>query len=273
MEEQDEDESRKKSRKETRINFEIYKKYLPEDYKSNLEKYFEICDFHFNVSEGLTNECKPKLEKLAREHYPDFNDNLHPLLADWITTTHETTCFGIAYHMKGLVQRMKNGINIKEQYPKLEEWRAFYFHQKPNTLEDKERNMYLWPDDEAWEEEKKKENREMLRFFLWEQQRKRDFYDIIQPALFRLYPVLESIEGDHWLLYAVNLRDDYEEWLSLMEHVEHIIEYGMPPESINWEKEKFSAESYRIYTEKKLWLNHDNNTRAKLIKAFKLPDE
>ncbi len=255
--------------KETRLNYEIYKKHLPDDFTSFFEKYLEFRDFHLGVSEALEDACLPQLEKLCRQHYPPLDGDLHPLLAEWVTTTHTATCFGIAYQMKGLVNRMNEGMDVAATYPKLEEWREFYLHPKPNTLEDSERSLFRFPDDDEWEKEKERENREMLRFHLWEEQRKKEFYDIIQPPLWKLYPVLETLEGDFWVLYAVEMRDAYEEWLSMMEHIEGIIEYEMPPESINWENKKFREEHYARYQ-----LNPKRESkRLEMIDAFKLPDE
>jgi hypothetical protein len=62
--------------------------------------------------------------------------------------------------------------------------------------------------------------------YFWSEHRKTDFYDIIQPSLLKLSPPLENLEGDFRVLYAVNLRDAYEEWLSCMEYLEIIVPWN-----------------------------------------------
>jgi hypothetical protein len=254
---------------ETRVNFEIYKQYLPNDFKASVDRYFEIRDFHYNVYMALEKECVPKLEALARKHYPPLAGSLHEVLRESIASTSAATCFGIAYKMKGLVKRMNEGIDVRSQYPKLEHWREFYLHPKPHTLEDKNRSPFLHKDDAAWEEEKKRQNREMLRYFMWCEQRKTEFYDIIQPPLFRLYPELEDLEGDFWVLYAVELRDAYEEWLSMMEQTETVVIYQMPPESINWKYEDYRKEVSARY----LTYKDADKSREASIQMVRLPDE
>lgn len=256
--------------RDTRVNFEINRKHLPKDFTETLDTYFELHDYFFNVNKALQDECTPLLDQLARKHYFPQAGELHPVISNWITETNQADCFGFACQMRGLVKQMEDGIDIAATYPKLEEWRAFYLHEKPSTLEDNLRNRFLFPDDEAWEKEKEKENREMLRYFMWCEQRKKEFYDIIQPPMFRLYPALQNLEGDFWLLYAVDLRDLYEEWLTVMEEAQSVVEFEMDPEFINKPYAEY-REEYRkrspVYSKK------SQEKREAMINSVKLPDE
>jgi len=61
----------------------------------------------------------------------------------------------------------------------------------------------------------------------------------VQPYLFEYLPALHNLEPDFWILYAVTVRDNYEEWLTCCEYLETAIEYHLPPESITWEHADF----------------------------------
>ena len=88
-----------------------------------------------------------------------------------------------------------------------------------------------------WEKYKEEEKNKMFVFHDWEENRKKEYYDIVQPMLFKYLPDLNKTEGDYWVIYAVCIRDNYEEWKSLCEEMETTIDYKMPLESVNWKYE------------------------------------
>jgi hypothetical protein len=252
------------------INYQINKHLYPKELHNSLEEFFNITDFYFNVVEALIEECSGKLTALAYQHYPDLVSVNSPIIKDYFKDINETVLFGLAYSMKRLVVDMKSGVDIKDKYPELENWRSFYLHPKPTTMERFERNMKRFPDDNEWEKYVEKENREMKRFFLWEEKRKTEFYHVFQPVLMRLYPALCDLEGDCWVLFAVNLRDEYEIWKSAMEEVELGIIYEMPPEFVKWEHKKFSDELSKRYEKySKISMKKRNDQ----INTIKLEDE
>ncbi len=232
----------------------IHEGKLPTDLKTAFQTFFELADFYINVYTAMADETREPLTRLAKEHYPELLTATHPLQIEYIEDANTTTVFGLVYQMRGIVRDMAEGTDILAKYPKMEQWKDFYFHRKPSVVKESHRNVWLHKTDEEWEQYKEQENRAMYQFFCWEEQRKKEFYDIVQPVLFKLYPPLNDLEGDFWVLYAVNLRDEYECWLSSMEHLQGAIEYEMPPESINWDDEKFRKEysaRYKVYRNRK----------------------
>ena len=250
--------------------YEIQKNRFPKDVKLLIESFFEIAGFQFNVVDALKEECLKKLSVLATKQYIGFSDVTDPVIIKFINTINNNAILNIAYVMRGMVKDMNANIDIKVKYPRLEEWRDFYVFPKPHTINENKRNKFAYPDDEEWAQYVKHENREMLRFFCWEEQRRTEFYDIIQSVLFALYPLLNNIEGDFWVLYAVNMRDKYEDWKTSMEDVETKLHYEMPSESVNWEYEKFSNEISKRYD---VYGASSTAKRDEQIKSFKLPDE
>lgn len=242
------DEKEKEELKNLYLNYQINKDYYPDDIRELIEQFFSLSDFYHNVYEALIENCSSKLTHLAYTQYPDLSTITSPILLEYIKTTNEAVLSGIVFSMKKLVMDMLAKRNISEQFPKLQEWREFYMHPTPHTMKETDRNRRIHPDDLEWKKYVEKENREMKRFFIWEEKRKTEFYNIVQPELMKLYPAITDLEGDFWVLYAVIIRDEYEIWKSIMEKIEGIIIYEMPPESIEWDHKKFGDEHYRRYS-------------------------
>jgi len=85
---------------------------------------------------------------------------------------------------------------------------------------------------------------------------------LVQHLLFEYLPKLNELEPDFWVLYAVTVRDNYEEWTSCCEHLETAIEYHLPPDSINWENEAFRK---TLHKQRKLYSKQVEERRVKMI--------
>ena len=252
------------------INYQILKNRYPSEFQNTIETFLRLADFYYNVAESLIEECSGKLTELACIHYPDFASVDSPVIKDYFKEINESVLFGIAYSMKKLVEDMKAKVDLTVKYPKMESWRDFYVHPSPSTMKEFDFIKKLYPDENERKAYVEKENREMKRFFLWEEKRKTEFYNIVQPVLMRLYPVLLDLEGDYWVLYAVNMRDEYEIWKSVMEDVEISIIYEMPPESVKWDHKKFQDEISKRFSK---YDNISMQKRNQQIDSMKLEDE
>jgi len=153
------------------------------------------------------------------------------------------------FTLEKMLSDIKEDVKPGDKYTKLEQWREFYCKpQKPMTLSDKEREYRNYLSDEEWNKDREEENRKLLIFHQWEEKRKAEYYDVVQPLIFKYLPELYDIEDDYWVLYAVAVRDLYEEWKILCERPEIIIDYDMPLESVNMSSEEFQK-SLRKYME------------------------
>jgi hypothetical protein len=83
----------------------------------------------------------------------------------------------------------------------------------------------------------------------WQESRKKEWYDIVQPLLLEHMPELQNLEGDFWVLYAVELRDNYEGWMDCCDHMEIVIEHHLPPESVWWEYDRFKEALRAAYAQ------------------------
>ena len=84
--------------------------------------------------------------------------------------------------------------------------------------------------DEEWEVKKEKTNELTMAYYHFTENRKSAWYDVMQPMNFVYLPELNEMEGDYWVMYAVKMRDEYENWKTRMEYAETVIEYDMDPE-------------------------------------------
>jgi hypothetical protein len=223
-----------------KLDFHIHKHHLPADFRHEAEKFLDFCAFYYDAFQACSRLLIPRLNKLMLRHYPATAKATHPAQVQYINDTNEGHLFGLFTDLRNLLHEQEQGVNILEKYPKLESWREFYCKpSQPATLDDKLRNIYLYPNDEDWKKHQAEENRLLKILHDWQETRKNEYYDLVQPLLFEYLPKLNDLDGDFWVLYAVTLRDNYEEWTSCCEHLETAIEYHMPPKSINWKTEDF----------------------------------
>jgi len=215
---------------------ESVERILGPDTTNKLEWYFNFKEFFTEARQDFVDETLPGLQVLLVQQYPLTTAYTDPLALDCIKDVHEMNASGLIWKCWNIMEEMHKGIDVPAKYPKLEEWRAFYCHpEEPQLIR---RDMVgKFPNDteETILQRVEEENRQMRE---WHAQKKKmmdGYYDLMQPLLFKHLPVLDHLEGDHWVLYAMTIRDAYEEWKSLCQEMETTIEYGMPQESITWD--------------------------------------
>lgn len=190
--------------------------------------------------DDFTDRAHEPLCKLMLEHYPCFATVSGPVFEEYFQDFNENLANELVNPMNNLLDNHKYGDGLKEKYPKWERWRKFYgAPPDPDHVDVIERYPFYRGTDEEWEAHVQEEYRLIRQFQHWELNRQQQFYDIIQPILLELYPEIPEMEGDAWLMYAIIVRDAYENWKSICEDLELVIEYKMPPESLYWESEKF----------------------------------
>jgi hypothetical protein len=230
-------------------NNELFRKIFPEDFTKCYEKFIELADFHYNVFLKYLDEAKPLLLNLASKQIFNFKTvRNHPDVIQFLDDICSTNCSAMMYTLAKLIREFKEDINIYEKYPNIERWREFYGKpQKTYELSGEDRKYHTELNDEEWEKYKDKENRSLLKYHIWKEKRKTEYFDIVQPLIFKYLPELNNIEGDHWVIYAATVKDLYEEWKILCEEIETIIEYQMPPESVKLKSEDFQKLVYEYF--------------------------
>lgn len=219
----------------------FFREIFSDDFADKFERYLGTRKLFFDVIMKYQEQVAPKLRGLMMKQYSDFALLTHTAQLQWIKDVTETSASALAWQMDYVCTQYKQGVDLGKKYPKLDEWREFYCNPaRPKTLDNKYRKYRPTMSDEEWKKYKEEEDKKMLEFHEWEQNRLTEYYDIVQPALFKIMPALNDIEGDFWVIYATELRDNYEVyWKSPCERLEIIIDYQMPPQSIELSDDHF----------------------------------
>ena len=85
--------------------------------------------------------------------------------------------------------------------------------------------------EESWKEE--------LEYYHIKENRKKEFYDAIQPIVLNRFKALEDLDYEGWVMFSVFIREEYERYLIRFDHVETVIDYGLDEEDINLDHEHF----------------------------------
>ena len=137
-----------------------------------------------------------------------------------------------------LVRDQQQGVNLREKYPKFESWVDFYARPPEAPVPD-----YAYFDKfprrhKTLTEEQKKEMAEESCVVKTEVQvefekSKKEYYDLVQPVIFKYYPALLDLDYEGWILYSVVIRENYEDYIVRSEHLDSFIDYKFPEEDIN----------------------------------------
>jgi hypothetical protein len=212
-----------------------------------LELYFNLEKFWNGARQDFIDDTYTGLQALQVAQYPLTEAFTDPAALSHIKDVHEMNAQGLICTCRQLIEDMHKGMDLHAKYPKLEEWRAFYCNpEQPQVLGPEDVHRLPGDTEETIRQRVEKENAEMRAWHEEKMSMKDAYFDLMQPLLFQHLPGLQDLEGDHWVIYAVTIRDAYEEWKSLCEEMDTTIELGMPQESITWEH----AERQALISEK-----------------------
>ena len=232
--------------------FNLNKQYIPPQFVDNMQESIDLMHFLSSVYFKVMKHLAPALHRLMREQYPVFKKEKRPLVVDYINTVASTTGYALLWKLYKLVNDQRAGVNVREKYPKFDEWVEFYGRpHKPDTINEATRPEYTWLNDAEWEVYRDNENKAFLEFFNWEQKRVFDFIDVVQTLLFKYFKELHELNADELIIYAVDIRDEYEYYLSGCEHAELFIDCGFPEEDMKLTDEEFDKNYSALNAEKK----------------------
>lgn len=226
------------------FNFEVWynlrRKYFPQKLHELIDTNYELLNFLFSVYQKITEKLSPAIKDLMRKHYPVFKTEKRPMVVSFLDDIASTTGYKLLLQLFQLIKDQKAGVNMRVKYPKFDQWVDFYGRpQKPKTVDEDLRSLYTWMSDDEWETYRNNENKAMLDYFNWQEKRKFEFIDLVQSLLFSYYPDLQELDPDEWIIYAVCIRDEYEQFLCCCEDAELFIDCGFPEEEIKLSDKEF----------------------------------
>lgn len=218
------------------------KHMIPAEYRADFENNLGMLQFLFSVYFKVMHDLTPLLKTLMFRQYPVLKTEKRPRVVEYIDKFINSVGTKMLFKLNGLIQGQNEGVKVREKYPEFDRWVEFYGRpQSPKVIKDSDRNKpwrKKWTDSQ-WEEYKKTQNEQLLIFFNWNERRKSEFIDILQPILFENYRELEELNADELIIYAVIIYDEYDYYLSLCEHIELFIDSGFPEEEIALSDKEF----------------------------------
>lgn len=232
--------------------FHIHRDKLPPDFRETLDTYFGFREIFFSTEPKFFQLIHPPLWSLMQQHFPLLINTTDPEIKKHAKEIHSILSVNLIHGYWVLLNYQKDNIDLEKKYPKLRQWKQFYtWPEQPEQLGDKDRNHFRHPSAQEWEQYRQQENEKLLQLHDKILTERQQFYDIVQPVLFRLLPGLHNLEGEYWTLYAVKLRDNYEQWKTFAGRLETIIEYNLPPASFLWETKDYHEALFRKMLTKK----------------------
>ncbi|MCX6240043.1 MAG: hypothetical protein NTY07_21285 [Bacteroidia bacterium] len=224
--------------------------FLPGEIKSSIENSLELMHFMFDVYHKAMGQLAPELQKLMWQQYPVFKTEKRPFVLESINDITFTTGGPLLWKLFYLVQGQKAGENIRNKYPGFEHYVECYGRpQQPETIDESTRPEYPLLTDEEWEMYCNFKNKALLESFNKEEKRKFEFIELMQTVLFKYFKELEELNSDEWIIYAVDIIEEYETYRRKCSDIELFIDGGFPEEDIKRTEEEFRQNYHSLSQE------------------------
>jgi len=217
---------------------------------------FEATLFYNGIYSPVKKEIVPAIRKLMLKQYPIIATECRPLVLEYIDNTVNYAGHRMLMNLWKVVQDQKEGIYLREKYPDFESWVDFYA-RPPKAPEPDYSFFDNYPEigidlsEEAKKEYVEKEYAEEMFYFLEREKLKKEYYDIVQPVVLKYFKALEDLNYDGWIIYAVQIREDYENYKSRCDHLCGFIEYEFDEEDINLNLKDYMVKYCMKYDEKR----------------------
>ena len=232
--------------------YDKHKHLIPDKYKADFENNLNVLQFLFDIYYKTMRKLTPVLKELMFKQYPVIKAEKRPIVAEYIDKFINSVGSKLLFKLNALLNGQKEGVTIRERYPKFDDWAKFYGSpQKPKQLKENDRNAPIHQNksDNEWKQYKAAENIRILEFHNWKEKRKSEFIGILQAILFENYKELEELNADELIIYAVDIYDEYEYYLLLCERIEMFIDCGFPKEHINISDKEFYENCQKLSPE------------------------
>jgi len=225
--------------------------YFKRESKKEIGPTLDIYIFYSGVYCRVMQELKSAVRKLMLKQYPLIEKEYRPMVLEYIDWVVASAGHRLLLNLYVLIQDEKEGVDLWEKYPDFENWiHLFAKPQQVDLITEADLVKFTTFTNEEKKELIEEENKDIIRFFNLQENFKKEYYDIIQPIVFRYYPALQDMNYDGWIIYSVHIREDYEDYKYRCEHIETFIEYEFQEEDIHLKYDEFQAKFRIKYNEK-----------------------
>lgn len=226
-------------------------RYFKRESEQHLVPNLDIFLFYQGIYKPFMNKLTPSVGKLVIKQYPVIDSEFRPMVLEYINSLVSSTGHKLMINLYNLIQDQKEGVCLREKYPDFKTWTELYARPlMPDLITIEEYDEFSFYTDKEKKQLIQEENKEIIKSFEIQEKLRKEFYDVIQPLLFKYYSTLTELDSDGWIVYAYQIRNDYEDYKFRCEYIRKFIEYEFPEEDINLKYDEFQAKFRRIYNEK-----------------------
>ncbi|HEX3008209.1 MAG TPA: hypothetical protein VHO90_11415, partial [Bacteroidales bacterium] len=190
-----------------------------------------IRDFYQAKYPGLIADLIRETKELIYMHYPEIETELRPRIVKIIENRLEDICIKITIDLFSLLHYEFNGFNLKEKYPKIDEWTRLYsrppisFKNMDDTFD--KLNLTRQQRRVIMEELESDDN-----FMVRKERRRAQLIHVVQKIAFRHYPNLENLSTDGWVVFSEFMHEAFFEYKFHFDYLASFIYYNLPEEDI-----------------------------------------
>jgi hypothetical protein len=244
----DDDDEEDFERTEFEDWFDTYFMYFPVALRVTGYDDVEVQCFHSNVFCNVMRELTPQIRKLMERQYPIIKKEQRQSVLDELDLIAGTVGPHLLVRLYDLVYDDRVGANLREKYENFEGLIDFYARpDTPNTIEESFFDQFTWLTPEQKQQMIDDDRREAQEAFDWREGRKREFYDIVQPLLLKYYKEVFDLNYDGWIIYAVHIREEYQDYLMRCDHISTFIQFEFPEEDLHMPYKEFTEKLQVIW--------------------------
>ena len=243
-----EDEEEEYERTEFEDWFDTYFMYFPVELRATGYDDLEVQCFYTNVFCRIMRELTPPIRKLMDKQYPIFKKETRKTVLDELDRIAGLVGPYFLVRLYALMCDDKAGVNHREQFTDFENLIDFYARpDKPRMLEESFFDQFPWLTEEQKQQMIEEDRQEAQEAFDWKEGRKRDFYDIVQPLIFKYYKEIFDLSPDGLIVYAIHIREDYQDYMMRCDHIATFIQFEFPEEDPHLPYKEFSEKLQEIW--------------------------
>ncbi|MEI6752404.1 MAG: hypothetical protein WCK78_04480 [Paludibacter sp.] len=189
-------------------------------------------------------EIAPAVRVLIEKQYPSVKDEIRPKLVEYINWIAISAGKYLLLSSHELVDDQKEGVNLREKYPDFEFWVENYGRRPEPPVPN-----YSFADDNPYIKEHispeiirevaEESCIEETEYYHRTENRRKEYFDIVQSVVFKYYKVLEDLDYEGWIVYAANINEDYESYTECCDHIDTIIKYNFDEDDLYLDEDLF----------------------------------
>jgi len=173
--------------------YEVNYTYFKRESKQQPGPDLDISLFYYGIYKPVMDKLALAVRKLMLKQYPVIDFEFRPMVLEYINWLVSSTGHKLMLNLYNLIQDQKEGFNLRDKYPDFKTWIDAYARPvKPVLITIEEYDEFSFYTDQEKKQLIQDENNEIIKFFERQEKLRKEFYDVIQPILFKYYSALNS---------------------------------------------------------------------------------